>query len=169
MARPKAVKEAVENPAVPEAKKARAAKVADAASNDTVSKPKAQQTPQSKEGAAAKNSPPKKVALPEKFTLATMSLYLSEVRNISRKEARELMDTVFGLVHAGVLMGERVPLGPLGKMLMRVKPPSKARTGRNPINGEPIKIPAKKAMKVPRFSFSKAFKEAVAKAKVKKT
>ncbi len=39
---------------------------------------------------------------------------------------------------------------------------------RNPATGEEIMIPAKPATKVPRFTFSKVFKEAALKAKVKK-
>jgi len=38
----------------------------------------------------------------------------------------------------------------------------------NPLNGQEIKIPARPATKVPRFTFSKTFKELALKAKVKK-
>ena len=110
----------------------------------------------------------KKVALPEKFTLTTMSAYLADSRGISRKDAREILDTVFAMLEAGVVQGARVPVGNLGKVFAKIKPATKARTGRNPLTGETIKIPAKKETKVPRFSFSKAFKEAVLKAKISK-
>ena len=130
------------------------------AKNDTAAKKPATK-------AAAKATAPKKATLPEKFTLTTMSAYLAELRGVSRKEARELLDQVFGLVEAGVMQGAKVPVGNVGKVHAKVKPATKARVGRNPLTGAEIKIPAKKATKVPRFSFSKAFKEAVLKAKVK--
>ncbi len=104
-------------------------------------------------------------ALPEKFTLTSMSAWLAEAHGITKKEARELLDSVFALVEGGVLKGQRVPVGAMGKMLVKIKPATKARMGRNPLTGETIKIPAKKATKVPRFTFSKAFKEAALKAK----
>ena len=66
------------------------------------------------------------------------------------------------------MRGERVPLGKIGKMFIRVRPASAARKGRNPLTGQEITIPAKPATKVPRLTFSKTFKEAALKAKVKK-
>ena len=109
----------------------------------------------------------KKVALPETFTLNSMSNYLSEAKGLSKKEAKELLETVMNLIEAGVLQGERVPLGKIGKIFAKIKPATKARKGRNPITGEEIMVAAKKATKVPKFSFSKGFKEEVLKAKIK--
>jgi len=125
--------------------------------------------------AAAKSAPKavavskdKKAALPEKFTLNSMSNYLADAKGFSKKEAKELLETVMDLIEAGVLQGERVPLGKIGKVYAKVKPATKARKGRNPITGEEISIAAKKATKVPKFTFSKGFKEEVLKAKIKK-
>lgn len=111
--------------------------------------------------------PAKKPEMPAKFTLTTMSAYLADARGMSRKDAREVLDAVFELVEAGVMQGNRVPMGNMGKVFVKVKPATKARMGRNPLTGESIKIAAKKATKVPRFTFGKAFKESVLKAKVK--
>jgi nucleoid DNA-binding protein len=131
-------------------------------------------TPKAATKAAAKAAPKtaaapkeKKVALPESFTLNSMSNYLAEAKGFSKKEAKELLETVMDLIEAGVLQGERVPLGKIGKMHAKVKPATKARKGRNPITGEEITIAAKKATKVPKFTFSKGFKEEVLKAKIK--
>jgi len=127
--------------------------------------PKAVVKPAPKAAAAPKE---KKVALPESFTLNSMSNYLAEAKGFSKKEAKELLETVMDLIEAGVLQGERVPLGKIGKVYAKVKPATKARKGRNPITGEEITIAAKKATKVPKFTFSKGFKEEVLKAKIKK-
>lgn len=125
-------------------------------------------TPKTAAKTAAKTAPAsKKVALPESFTLNSMSNYLSDTQGISKKEAKELLETVMDLIEAGVLQGARVPLGKIGKVFAKVKPATKARKGRNPITGEEINIAAKKATKVPKFTFSKGFKEEVLKAKIK--
>ena len=114
--------------------------------------------------AAAKE---KKVAIPQNFTVNSMANYLAEVRDISKKDAKEILDVIIGLIEGGVLQGNRVPLGKIGKVYAKVKPATKARKGRNPITGEEITIAAKKATKVPKFTFSKGFKEDVLKAKIK--
>lgn len=109
----------------------------------------------------------KKVAIPQSFTVNSMANYLAEVRDISKKDAKEILDIITDLIEAGVLQGNRVPLGKIGKVYAKVKPATKARKGRNPITGEEITIAAKKATKVPKFTFSKGFKEEVLKAKIK--
>lgn len=127
--------------------------------------PKAVAKPAPKTAVTVKD---KKVTLPESFTLNSMSNYIAESKGLSKKEAKELLEAVMDLIEAGVLQGERVPLGKIGKVYAKVKPATKARKGRNPITGEEITIAAKKATKVPKFTFSKGFKEEVLKAKIKK-
>jgi nucleoid DNA-binding protein len=114
---------------------------------------------------AVKKAPPK---VPDKLTGASVVGYLAEKNRLARKDAKQVMEDIFELVAAGVMRGERVAVGKMGKMFIRVRPARTARMGRNPLNGEQIKIPAKPATKVPRFTFSKTFKELALKAKVKK-
>jgi len=109
----------------------------------------------------------KKVSLPEKFTVASMTAYIADLKDISKKDAKDFLDSVFQLVESGVMSGERVPLGNMGKIFVKIKPATKARLGRNPLTGEAIKIAAKKATKVPKFNFNKSFKESILKAKLK--
>ncbi len=109
----------------------------------------------------------KKVTMPESFTVNSMAAYLSEAKSLSKKDAKEILETVFDLFEAGVLQGQRVPVGKIGKLYAKVKPATKARKGRNPITGEEMTIAAKKATKVPKFAFTKGFKEEVLKAKIK--
>jgi len=111
---------------------------------------------------------PKKMKLPEKFTATSMASYLSEKHELSKKQSKEIMEDMFEMIHGGVMMGERVPIGKLGKVFVKVKPATKSRMGRNPATGEEIKIAAKKATKVPKFTFAKTFKEEATKAKIKK-
>lgn len=162
----KTVEKKVAAPVKAGAKKETAAKTA----APKAAAPKAAKAPAAKK-TEPKAAPAKKAAapaLPAKYTLTTMSTYLADLKGISRKDAREMLDSVFGLIEAGVMQGERVTVGNLGKVHVKIKPATKARMGRNPLTGEAIKIAAKKATKVPRFTFSKNFKEAVLKAKTPK-
>jgi nucleoid DNA-binding protein len=106
--------------------------------------------------------------VPDKLTGASIIGYLAEKNGIARKEAKQVLEDLFDMIGQGVMRGERVALGKIGKMFIRVRPARGPRTGRNPLTGQEITIAAKPATKVPRFTFSKTFKESALKAKVKK-
>ncbi len=115
-----------------------------------------------------KETPKAKVKYPEKYTAQTIINYISEKHDIPRARAKEVVEDVFDVISAGVMKGERVPVGKIGKMYIKVRPATKARMGRNPITGEEIKIAPKKATKVPKFTFGKGYKDLALKATVKK-
>ena len=117
---------------------------------------------------AVKPAAKAKVKYPEKFTAQTIINYISEKHEIPKAKAKEMIEDLFDVINAGVMKGERVPMGKFGKVYVKVRPATKARVGRNPITGEEMKIAAKKATKVPKFTFSKAYKEASLTAKIKK-
>jgi nucleoid DNA-binding protein len=98
-------------------------------------------------------------ALPDQFTLRSMVAYLAAKNGMTQKDTRQLLDDYLTLVETGVLLGEKVPIGRLGKMRLRLRPPQKARVGRNPSTGEEITVSAKPAMYVPALSFSSSLKE----------
>lgn len=129
-----------------------------------MSREKIKAAPKSAEKPAAKA----KVKFPEKFTAQTIINYVSEKHEIPKAKAKEMIEDLFAVINAGVMKGERVPMGKFGKVYVKVRPATKARMGRNPITGEEMKIAAKKATKVPKFTFSKAYKEAALAAKIKK-
>ncbi len=110
----------------------------------------------------------KKVKFPEKFTAQTIVNYISEKHELPRQKVKDLIEDLYDVYSEGILNGERVPMGKFGKAFIKVRPASKERMGRNPITGEEIKIAAKKATKVPKFSYSKTYKEQALKAKMKK-
>ena len=109
-----------------------------------------------------------KVKYPEKFTAQTIANYISEKHELPKARAKELIEDLFDVISEGAMKGERVPMGKFGKIFIKMKPATKARMGRNPITGEEIKIAAKKATKVPKFTFSKSYKEQALTAKIKK-
>ncbi len=124
----------------------------------------------SREGEIMAKTPAKRAAnkVPDKITSASMIEYLAEKNGLVRKNVKQVLEDLFEIIGAGVMRGERVALGKMGKMFIRVRPARAAHMGRNPLTGQEIKIPAKPARKVPRLVFSKTFKEAVLKAKAKK-
>ena len=73
----------------------------------------------------------------------------------SRRQAKDVYNSFAGLIQASLKKGYKVPLPGLGKIQVRH---SKARMGRNPQTGEPIKIKARKKVKL---TPNKALKDAV--------
>lgn len=80
---------------------------------------------------------------------------LAKAGGVTKKQALALMDGLVSTVVGSVKKGEPVKIPDLGTFK---KVQSKARMGRNPQTGEPVKIPARKKV---RFSVSKSFKEQV--------
>ncbi|MBN2158906.1 MAG: HU family DNA-binding protein [Spirochaetes bacterium] len=117
--------------------------------------------------AAAKNAPRPNVPFPDKFTAQTIVKYISEKNDLPKAVANRIIEDVFDVINAGVLNGARVPVGKFGKMFIKVKPATKERIGRNPLTGQEITIAAKKATKVPKFTFSKSYKQVALTANVK--
>ncbi len=105
---------------------------------------------------------------PDKLTSGSMVGYLAEKNDLVRKDVKQVLEDLYELIETGVMRGERVAIGKIGKMFIRVRPARAAREGRNPATGQTIMIAAKPATRVPRFTFSKTFKESALKAKVKK-
>jgi DNA-binding protein HU-beta len=74
---------------------------------------------------------------------------------ISKAAAAKALDSFIDGVVKSVKKGNKVAFVGFGTFSVSKR---KARTGRNPQTGEPIKIPARK---VPKFSAGKTFKDAV--------
>lgn len=81
---------------------------------------------------------------------------LSERCDITKKDAAEMYDDVFGALADVVASGEEVAIPGLGRVKIVDRA---ARKAHNPTTGEAVEVPAKKA---PKFQFSKDIKEAVA-------
>lgn len=81
---------------------------------------------------------------------------LAERCEISKREAAEMYDDVFGTLADVIAGGEEVGIPGLGRVKITDRP---ARTAHNPRTMETVEVPAKKA---PKFQFAKNIKEAVA-------
>lgn len=88
--------------------------------------------------------------------------HLAEVSELPKKKVTELMDALMAVAHKEAKKDHGFTLPGLGKLVVTRR---SARTGRNPQTGEPIKIPAKKALK---FRIAKQTKDAVLGPVVKK-
>jgi DNA-binding protein HU-beta len=82
---------------------------------------------------------------------------LSEAATLEKKQAKAFLESLTALVEKNVKKGGEVPLKGLGKFRVVKR---KARMGRNPATGEPIKIAAKTVVK---FTVAKALKDLIKK------
>ena len=89
------------------------------------------------------------------MTKAQLVERLAKAGDVSKKQAQALMEGLVTTVVSTVKKGEPVKIPDLGTFR---KVQSKARMGRNPQTGEPVKIPARKKV---RFTVAKSFKEQV--------
>ena len=92
----------------------------------------------------------------DRMTQSQLVKHLAEANNLSKKAARQFLTTLVDTAIAQTKKAGIFVLPGLGRMR---KVQRKARMGRNPATGEPIKIPAKTAVK---FYLSKAVKDSVA-------
>jgi DNA-binding protein HU-beta len=116
---------------------------------------------------SGKNGAKIKVSYPDKYTAQTILKYIAEKHGIPKSQAQEIIDDLFDVINAGVSKGARVPVGKFGKLFIKLKPATKERVGRNPLTGQEITIAAKPAKKVPKFTFSKSYKQEALKAAIK--
>jgi DNA-binding protein HU-beta len=89
------------------------------------------------------------------MTKAELVEKVAKDAGISKAAAVKALDSFIDGVVKGVKKGSKVALVGFGTFSLAKR---KARTGRNPQTGEPIKIPARK---IPKFSAGKTFKDAV--------
>jgi nucleoid DNA-binding protein len=97
--------------------------------------------------------------VPDQFTLKAMVTYLARKNDLSQRLTRQLIDDYHTMIESGMLLGQRVPLGKIGKLFLKKRPPQKARIGINPATGEKITLKARPEEPVPRIVFSRVMKE----------
>ena len=79
---------------------------------------------------------------------------LAKQHHLTKKQGREMLEDLIGLITKHLKKGERVKIAGLGILVVRNRA---ARMGRNPMTGEPIQI---KASKKVTFRPTKALKMA---------
>jgi DNA-binding protein HU-beta len=89
------------------------------------------------------------------ITKSQIVTYLAEEYELSKKTAAAVLDGIAELAVAETKKAGSFTLPGIGKMVLSRR---KARMGRNPATGEPIKIPAKTVVKM---RIAKAAKDAI--------
>jgi nucleoid DNA-binding protein len=74
---------------------------------------------------------------------------------MEKRDVKKFLDDLTGLVEDTIRQGGEVPLKGLGKFKVQHR---KARTGRNPITGAEIQIPAKTVVK---FTLARSLKDLI--------
>ncbi len=96
---------------------------------------------------------------PEQLTLKSMVTYLARKNELSQKQTRQLLDDYHVMLESGLLLGLRVPLGRMGRLMLRKRAARKARLGINPATGERITLNARPAELAPKMTFSRTLKD----------
>jgi nucleoid DNA-binding protein len=99
-----------------------------------------------------------KEAHPEQFNLKEMVRFIAKKNNLTINEAKLVIDDLLSLIETGILLGDRVSLGKIGKLYLRKKKAQQARVITHPQTGEQITVTAKPAQLIPKISFSRALR-----------
>ncbi|UCF96280.1 MAG: HU family DNA-binding protein [Spirochaetaceae bacterium] len=97
--------------------------------------------------------------LPDQFTSQAIIAYLARKNGLTQKQARQITSDYLTMIESGMILGERVPLGKIGRLFLKKRPPRKARVVVNPATGKEITVPARPEEAVPKISFSRSMKE----------
>jgi DNA-binding protein HU-beta len=104
----------------------------------------------------APSKPIKVTAIAGKTITASALLQaVADHTEMTRTEAKRFIESYLDVVKAHVLKGVKVKIGDIGMIMIRAR---KARMGRNPATGEPVKIKASKKLA---FRQSATMREAV--------
>lgn len=99
--------------------------------------------------------------VPAHFTMKAIVDYVAAKNDMTQGAAKQIVDDFLTTVESGMLLGERVGLGRIGRLSLSVRSAQKARVGRNPQTGEETLIAAKPQRSVPKMTFSKRLRERV--------
>ncbi|HOO71318.1 MAG TPA: HU family DNA-binding protein [Spirochaetota bacterium] len=95
---------------------------------------------------------------PGQFTIKSIITQIAHKNDLSRKQIKTILDDYWNIIEKGILMGEKIPLGKIGKAYLKMRHSRKARIGKNLITGDDVTIRAKPEMAVPKMSFSSYIK-----------
>jgi len=69
---------------------------------------------------------------------------LAQVLNVSRKEAKTVLEAILDSIVHALRNGERIEIRRFGTLSTHIRPP---RRGRNPKSGTPVPVPSKRVLK----------------------
>jgi len=86
---------------------------------------------------------------------------VAERTGMARKEVEQIYEHTLHSIQDAVRQGKKVSLSGFGKFSQRVRAARKAGMGKNPFTGETIQVAARPALKLPKFTPAKQFKDVV--------
>jgi nucleoid DNA-binding protein len=98
-------------------------------------------------------------SIPDQFTMKSMTRFLAKKHGLTGQEARLILEDFMTLIETGMLMGESVPFGRLGRFSIKMREAQKPRVVKHPKTGAEMTVNAKPAKGVPKISFSSYLKE----------
>jgi len=98
-------------------------------------------------------------SLPDQFNSKAIVAYLARKNGLTQKQAHQITTDYLTMIESGILLGERVPLGKIGRLYLKKRPPRKARVVVNPATGKKMTIQARPEEAAPKISFSRLLKE----------
>ncbi len=101
-------------------------------------------------------------SVPDHFTAKSMARYIAKRHDLTGAAVQNILEDFYYLIETGMLLGETVPLGKIGRLSLKKKEAQKARIIRHPETGEEITVRSKPSMYVPRISFSSHIKDKAA-------
>jgi nucleoid DNA-binding protein len=96
---------------------------------------------------------------PEQMTMKSIVTYLARKNDLSQKATRQLLEDYLLMLESGLLLGLRVPLGKMGRLMLKRRAARKARLGINPATGERITLSARPPELTPRMAFSRLLRD----------
>jgi len=117
------------------------------AAKKTTAKKSAKKAPARKSAKKAAPAPAKAVKVQavagKTVTASALLQAIADHMGIKKSEAKTMVEGYTDVVKAYVLKGAKVKIGDIGMIMVRAR---KARMGRNPQTGEPVKIKASKKL-----------------------
>lgn len=97
---------------------------------------------------------------PDHFTSKSIITYVAKRNGITKKKMKQIIDDYTLMLETGLIMGESVPVGRLGKIHLQKRAPQKARIMKG-FDGKDITVPAKPETTIPKMKFSTYLKDRV--------
>lgn len=98
-------------------------------------------------------------SVPDQFTMKSMIRYVAKKNSVTAAECKTIIDDFLYLIETGLCLGEKVPLGRIGRFAIKQLEARKARVVKHPGTGKEMTVEAKPAVVVPKISFSSYLKE----------
>lgn len=97
---------------------------------------------------------------PDHFTTKSMASYVAKRNGITVKKMKQIINDYTLMIETGLIMGEKVPIGRLGRVHLHKRAAQKARVMKG-FDGNDVTVPAKPEITIPKIKFSKYLKDRV--------